>query len=190
MLARGPRSLEISFDHDQIFQCFKKLAADLPGTINDNLQNNYLGSLTGGTNQYDYTLKGDVNVTEKMRFSLLTQHGANTQPGLGPNGGPQLPLPYTSSRYGPTLTWLDQFNMSYTITPTLVNVFGFSWNRFDTPFTDPTTGGGWAAKVGLTGLPPGQASDVFPSVYFGGPDAPHRCGTTTGVSLRAFSTTP
>jgi hypothetical protein len=149
-----------------------KLAADLPGTINDNLQNNYLGSLTGGTNQYDYTLKGDVNVTEKMRFSLLTQHGANTQPGLGPNGGPQLPLPYTSSRYGPTLTWLDQFNMSYTITPTLVNVLGFSWNRFDTPFTDPTTGQGWAAKVGLTGLPPGQASDTFPSIYFGGPEAP------------------
>ena len=60
-----------------------KLAADLPATINDNLQNNYLGSLTGGTNQYDYTLKGDVNVTDKFRFYLMTQHGANTQPGSG-----------------------------------------------------------------------------------------------------------
>jgi len=146
-----------------------KLAADLPGTINDNLQNNYLGQLTGGTNQYDYTLKGDVNLTEKFRFFLLTQHGANTNPGLGPNGGPQLPLPYTSSRFGSTITWLDQANMSYTITPSLVNVFGFSWNRFYSPFTNPTVGGGWAAKVGLTGLPPGQATDVFPSISFGGP---------------------
>jgi hypothetical protein len=150
----------------------KGLAADLPAPINGNLQNNYLGSLTGGTNQYDYTLKGDVNLTEKMRFYVMTQHGANTQPGLGPNGGPQLPLPYTSSRYGPTLTWLDQFNMSYTITPSLVNVFAFGWNRFDTPFTNPTTGQGWAAKVGLTGLPAGQASDTFPDVGFGGPDSP------------------
>ena len=65
-----------------------KLAAALPSPINDNVSNNYLGSLTGGTNQYDYTLKGDVNLTEKMRFYVMTQHGANTNPALGPNGGP------------------------------------------------------------------------------------------------------
>ena len=149
-----------------------KLAAALPSPINGNVVNNYLGSLTGGTNQMDYTLKGDVNLTEKMRFYVMTQYGDNTNPALSPNGGPVLPLPYTSSRFGSTKTFLDQFNTTYTVSPSVVNVFGFGWNRFYTPFINPTTGGGWAAKVGLTGLPPGQASDTFPDVGFGGPDAP------------------
>ncbi len=150
----------------------KNLAAALPGTINDNLQNNYLGSLTGGTNQYDYTIKGDVNLTEKLRFYVLTQKGLQTQPGLGPNGGPQLSLPYTSSRTSSQGIWLEQGNVSYTISPSLVNVLAVSFNRFYTPFVDPTTGGGWAAKAGLTGLPAGQASDTFPSIAFAGPNAP------------------
>ena len=80
--------------------------------------------------------------------------------------------------------------MSYTITPSLVNVFGFSWNRFDTPFENPTTGGGWAAKVGLTGLPPGQATDVFPSISFGGPggfSAPEGPNRPTDWAVGSYS---
>ena len=123
-----------------------------------------------------------------MRFYVMTQHGANTNPGLGPNGGPELPLPYTSSRFGSTLTWLDQFNSTYTVSPSLVNVFAFGWNRFYTPFINPTTGGGWAAKVGLTGLPPGQASDVFLTLTLEG-QIRRQIGPTTRT-FKAFSTTP
>ena len=157
---------------NRISSVSKYLQSFLPNTINNNLQNNYLNALTAGTSQNDYTIKADFNASDKARLYVLTQHGKNAPVGLGPNGGPQLPLPYTSSRYGSTETWLEQMNFTYTISPSIVNVFAFSYNRFYTPFTDPTKGGNWASKAGLTGLPAGQASDSFPPVYFNGPNAP------------------
>jgi hypothetical protein len=157
---------------DRISAVSKYLQSFLPNPINNNLQNNFLGALTAGTDQNDFTIKVDANVTNKARLYGVTQHGRNAPVGLGPNGGPQLPLPYTSSRFGSTETWLEQMNVAYTVSPSVVNVFAFSYNRFYTPFTDPTQGGNWASKAGLKGLPPGQASDAFPPVYFNGPNSP------------------
>lgn len=150
----------------------KVLQSELPATINNAVQNNFLGALTSGTDQNDYTIRVDAALTSKDHIYGVTQYGKNAPVGLGPNGGPQLPLPYTSSRFGSTITRLAQLNNAFTISPTVVNVFAFSYNSFYTPFTNPTTGGGWAAKAGLTGLPPGQASDVFPPINFGGPNSP------------------
>lgn len=159
----------------------QKLQADLPSTQNNNLQNNFLGSLVGGTNQNDYTFRVDTYLSAKNHLYGVTQHGKSAPVGLGPNGGPQLPLPYTSSRFGSTTTNLEQLHDSYILSPSLVNVFAFSYNSFYTPFTNPTQGGGWASKVGLTGLPPGQAADTFPPISFGGPNSP------TGWALDGYT---
>lgn len=150
-----------------------KLAAELPSTINSNLQNNYLGQLTGGTNQNTFIGKSDYTVTKDNHLSFIVQWGHVTQPSLGNNGGPQLPLPYTSSRFSSQKIELYQLNDTETFTPNLVNIFGFQVNRFETPFTNPTTAGDWAAKAGITGIPTtGQASENFPPITFSGPNAP------------------
>ena len=101
----------------------------------------------------------------------MDQHGKSGNPTtLGGNSG-TLPLPYASGRFGTTETFMAQANFAYTLKPSLVNVFAVSWLRFITPDIDPTTGQGWAGKIGLTGLP-GAAADYFPQVSFGGPNAP------------------
>ncbi len=151
----------------------KALAAPLTkySLLNTNLQNNYLGYYPSVTLQNDETVKGDFNVSDKTRFFLLYQHGLSGNPTTV--GGTQftMPLPYASGRFGTTGTYLSQANVSTTITPTLVNVFAGSWNRFITPYINATTGQGWGTKAGLTGLP-GAAEDVFPEVDFGGPNSP------------------
>jgi hypothetical protein len=65
-----------------------------------------------------------------------------------------------------------QFQDTHTISATILNVFSVGFNRFDPPATDPTLEGQWAAKAGIKGLPPGQASDAFPAIAFSGPNSP------------------
>ncbi len=150
----------------------KYLQSFLPATINNNLQNNFLNAFTSGTDQNDYTVKVDATTSDKNHLYGITQWGRNFPVGLPPNGGPQLPLPYASSRYSSLVTWLDQFGDTYAFSPTVLNVFSFAFNRFYTPFVNPTIQGDYATKAGIKGLPPGQASEEFPSIAFSGPNSP------------------
>ena len=157
---------------NRISNISKQLQSYLPATINSGLQNNFLGALTGGTQQNMFLGKADVSITQNNHLSFITQYGNNTPSGLGANGGPQLPLPYTSSRFGGTKVVVEQLSDTHSFTQNLVNVFGYQFNRFVTPFQNPTTGGNYATKAGLTGLPAGDPMDVFPPVSFGGPNSP------------------
>ncbi len=151
----------------------QSLAGYLPTPLNGNIQNNFLNALTGGTNQNTFIGKADYTLTKNNHVLFLAQWGHVTQPSLGNNGGPQLPLPYTSSRFFSQKIELYQLEDTETITQRLVNTAGFQVNRFLTPFTNPTTQGNYASKAGLTGLPTaGQATQNFPPVTFSGPDAP------------------
>jgi hypothetical protein len=156
---------------DRFSSVSKYLQSFLPNTANNNIQNNYLNTLPGGSDQNDFTTKVDFNLSSKDRLFLLAQWGKNFSIGIGAPAT-VLPLPYASGRYGSTTSGLAQINYSRTISPTVVNVLALGYNWYYTPFTDPTTGGNWAAKAGLTGLAPGQAADTFPPVSFGGPNSP------------------
>ncbi len=154
------------------------LAAELPNPINSALQNNYLGALTGGTQQNTFIGKADYTVTKNNHLYFLAQWGNSSESALGNNGGPQLPLPYTSSRFSGQKIEIYQIGDTQAITQNLVNIFGYQINRFITPFTNPTTSGNYASKAGLTGIPTnGQASENFPPVSFNPASAP--VNTTT-----------
>ena len=148
--------------HDQIFQCFEGVGSGPanPVSINNNLQNNYLGYYPSGTLQNDETLKGDFNVSDKIRFFLLYQHGLSGNPTTV--GGTQftMPLPYASGRFGTTGTYLSQANVSTTISPSLVNVFAVSWNRFYYPLVNATTGARLGDEGGVDGFA-GQRLKMF-----------------------------
>lgn len=157
---------------ERISAIAQRLQSYLPGTQNDALQNNFSNAFEGGTTQNMYLGKLDGAITPKQHAFLLAQYGKNSPLGTPPNGGPQLPLPYASTRLGYQTIWLGQVGHTWTITPNVINVFGAQFNRFDTPFINLTNGGDYPAKVGLAGLPGGAPSDNFPSIAFSGPNSP------------------
>jgi hypothetical protein len=150
----------------------QSLQSYLPPTMNSSLQDNIANALTGGEQQNTFLGKVDLTVTKNNHLSFLQQYGHETQNGLSNSGGPQLPLPYTSSRFAALKIIVDQLGDTQTITQNLVNVFGFQFNRFETPVTNGTTGGDYPQKADLTGIPTGQSSSNFPPVSFTGPDSP------------------
>ena len=150
-----------------------QLQSYLPATQNGNLQNNFANAFTAGSTQNTYLGKLDATITTNHHAYALFQYGKVAPIGIPTNGGPQLPLPYASTRTALQIIWLAQLGETWAITPNLVNVVGVQLNRFETPFTNPTLSpGGYPAKAGLTGLPSGNPSSEFPSISFGGPESP------------------
>jgi hypothetical protein len=147
------------------------LQSPLPAPVNTNLQNNFLGALTPGIDQDRFLVKTDVNVSQRDRLFAFVDWGGYRNPGLPPIG-PQLPLPYTSARFNTYHTDVDEFGFTHIFRPTLLNQFTFEYNRELNGTEDPTQGQGWAKKAGITGLPGGAASDLFPPIGFSGPNAP------------------
>lgn len=147
------------------------LQSFLPSPINGNLQSNYLGGLEPGVNQNRYLAKVDATLTQSDKIYGFANWGSYTNPTLPP-GGTVLPLPYASARYTVQNSDVDGFGYTHVFSANLVNEINAEYDRLVQFTLDPTVGGGWAAKVGLTGLPPGFASDTFPPVSFGGPNAP------------------
>jgi hypothetical protein len=148
---------------------------DLPTPQNQNLQNNYLAGMQPSANQDRFVIKGDYNISQKDRIYGFADYGKFTQPTLPP-GGTTLPLPYSSSTYAYEGADIDGFGFTHTFSPHLVNELNAEYNREIEGARSPTTGGGWAAKVGLTGMPAGLATDTFPPIGFGGPNAPSPWG--------------
>lgn len=149
-----------------------QLQSYLPAPQNSQLQNNFANAFTAGTTQNMYLGKLDGTINSAHHAYVLFQYGKNAPIGIGSNGGPQLPLPYASTRTALQVIWLAQIGETWTINPNLVNILGIQFNRFNTPFTNPTQGGTYPSKAGLTGLPSGPPSTEFPSISFTGPESP------------------
>jgi hypothetical protein len=145
--------------------------AMLPATANGNVQNNYSAAISNGRTQNDYFVKGDYNISDRHHLYAMYQTGKNSQLSYY-NGGTELPLPYASGRFSDQIITVAQLGETWTIKPNLLNVFGAQFNLYKTPFTNPTAGGGWAAKLDITGLPLGYPQDVFPQFSFSGRNAP------------------
>jgi hypothetical protein len=157
---------------DRISPVSRSFQSYLPPTINSSLQNNIANAVNAGVQQNMFMGRVDLTVTKNNHLYFLQQYGRNSTTALGGNGGPELPLPYTSSRFSGLNVTVDQVGDTQTITQNLVNVFGFQFNRFNSPFNNPTTAGDYAQKAGLTGIPAGQPTSNFPPVSFAGPDSP------------------
>ena len=167
-----------------------QLESYLPTTQNSALQNNFQNAYTAGTTQNTYMGKVDTTINDKQHAFFLLQYGTNSTIGIPNNGGPQLPEPYGSTRTSGQNIWVAEVGHTWALTSRLTNVFGVEFNRFNTPFLDPTNGGGYAAKAGLTGLPTGPASDDFPSIAFSGilsPTSWHSSGNSQNVVQTANS---
>jgi hypothetical protein len=167
----------------------KSFASYLPAPTNANITNNYLASLPEGLHNNNTTDKVDFNQSNKNRFYFVYSQGRYETDGTGslaPNTD-SMPVPYLQGRIVQENTTIAQVHYTRVITPALLNDFGFSFSRSYIPLISDTQGGGYPQKAGLTGLPggnvPGSANDVFPTINFGGTNAPNVWAGTNAVAF-------
>ena len=155
--------------------------ADLPGVTNAGLQNNYLGSVGVGYNNWNTTNKADYHLSEKHQFSYLFSFGERGQSGA--YRGNTLPLPYATTRLVEEIMTTTSAKHTWVISPTLLSQLSLGFSRQFIPIQNATIDGKWPQRAGLKGLPPGEADSSFPEVAFGGPNSP---AGWRGTDARAF----
>jgi hypothetical protein len=169
----------------------RSLASYLPAPTNGGIQNNYLAVLPQAINNDSTTNKVDLNLSDRHRVFALFSTGKYTTNFTGSYapGTSALPLPYTQSRFVTEYATTAQFHDYYTLRPSMVNQFSLSFSRMYIPLGNPTAGGDYPIKAGLTGLPPGIASSAMPDVNFAGNNAPiNWAGTNAHVNTEAANT--
>ena len=169
----------------------QSLASYLPAPTNGGIQNNYLAVLPQLINNDSTTNKVDLNLSDKNRIFALFSTGKYTTNFTGSYaaGTSALPLPYTQSRFVTEYATTAQLHDIYMLRPNLVNQFSLSFSRMYIPLGNPTAGGNYPTKAGITGLPPGIASSAMPDINFAGNNAPISwAGTNAHVNTEAANT--
>jgi hypothetical protein len=133
------------------------------------ITNNYLGGTPTGYNNWLWSVRGDYDISDKNRLFVLFADGDRVS--VPYNGSSVLPLPYMTSFLAHVKGHFAEVQESYTITPRLSNQLRYGYLYFGgPPIMNATMGVAQyePAAAGITGLPPGQASQDFPSVSFSG----------------------
>jgi len=154
----------------QYMQHFLTQHITLPTTTG----NNFIGGYPYGLNNWMTTERVDWVINSKNALSLtfakgrqVTAGGPASQTTPGRNVTPWAPYNFGQEFAPKTTVWTLQ--ETYTISPHLVNQFNWGFGRYNGPSYNPNRGGAFAATAaGITGLPPGQASDSFPITNFSG----------------------
>lgn len=155
------------------------LSSFLPPTINSSFQNNYLGQYENGQDYNRYSVRGDVNISEKQRLFAWHDQGFQGTIGLPQVVGGTLPLPYAGTRASNNEVNAEQLSDTYIISPRVLNQASLGFIRYAQYFTNFTNGQDYPQKAGITGLPPGAT--MFPEVDFSGSDSPSSWATPTGA---------
>ncbi len=169
----------------------QSLASYLPNPINNQLQNNVLTNQPTGLHILTTTDRADWHISDRNLIYFLFSRGqyeTNGLAGISP-GTDALPLPYTASRIVEEVPYLAQIHDVYTVTPNLINEFGYSFNRLQVPILSATAAGKYPQKAGLQGLPAGQADTAFPTVNFSGPNSPIGWAGTNSIAFNDASNT-
>jgi hypothetical protein len=180
---------------DPLSKVSQSFQSYLPTPTNSNISSNYLAGLglLQAISQDTTTDKVDYNLSNKNRFFLVYSFGRYLQPTTGSLTTittSELPLPYLQARTVEEHVTTINAHETYTISPTLVSDFGYQFSRLLVPEVNDTYTGNYPTKAGLTGLPPGIASEAFPGVTFsGGQELPISWdGTNANASTEAQNT--
>ena len=157
---------------------------DTPGVI----QNNYLGGIPSGYDNWLYSGRIDYNISERQTLSgVITGGNRHAVPYTATTTN--LPVPYLATTKSTVAGHWADIEHTFTVNAHLVNQFKFGFMNFGGPPVQNITQGTpeYAATAsGITGLPAGQASENFPNTSFGGSTAQSawvgNTPTTTNVS--------
>ena len=132
-------------------------------------------------NTYNPLIKIDHTISTKQRLSAMyinqVRHrelGMNLTPRLA-WGAPQA-NPLDGINYQVANSWAVRFNHDYVFTPAILNHVTLSADRYINLQPQASNGGGWATRMGLTGLPNDYGG--MPAIGFsGGTASPRNLGT-------------
>ena len=154
----------------------KAMAAFMPAPSNPAVpSNNYLGGTPSGFDNHLTDWRVDYEINSRQHISSVGAMGAvhylnNFQSGgSGATAYGFLPLPYVAGTYANIFPKDYVVEHTYTIRPNLVNQLKYSYTRFIQPQKNATDGVAKYAPsaMGISNLPSGQASTVFPGASFG-----------------------
>ena len=152
------------------------------------IQNNYLGGIPSGYDNWLYSGRIDYNISDRQTLSAVIT-GGNRHAVPYTATTTNLPVPYLATTKSTVAGhWVD-LSHTFIFTPNLINQFKYGFMNFGGPPVQNITQGTpeYAATAsGIAGLPDGQASENFPNTSFGGSNAQSawvgNTPTTTNVS--------
>ena len=136
------------------------------------IQNNFLGGVPSGYDNWLYSGRVDYNISDKQTLSFAVT-GGNRHAVPYTSTTTNLPVPYLATTISIVAGhWVDMQH-TYTFTPHLVNQFKFGFMNFGGPPVQNIVGSMPNSKYalaasGITGLPAGQASENAANTVFGG----------------------
>jgi len=170
----------------------QKMQSYLPTPTTSGIQNNYLGGIPSGYDNWLYSGRLDYTVSPKQTVSF-TITGGNRHAVPYTATSRVLPLPYLGTTASTVAGHWADLSDSYTFTQHLVNQFKFGFSNFGgPPIKNITEGTQYAATlmgINFTGVPAnGQAVTEFPTNTFGGSNAPSEWGEGgSGVTATSVS---
>jgi hypothetical protein len=167
----------------------------LPTPTTSGIQNNYLGGVPSGYDNWLYSGRIDYTISPKQTLSATVTGGnRHAVPYTGTTA--VLPLPYLGTTASIVAGHWADFSHTYTIKPNLVNQFKYGFSNFGGPPIQNITEGVKqyeAANMGInfTGVPAnGQAVTEFPTQVFAGSNAQSEWGEGgSGVTATTVSET-
>jgi hypothetical protein len=143
---------------------------DTVGTI----QNNYLGGIPSGYDNWLYSGRIDYNISARQTLSMVLT-GGNRHAVPYTSTTANLPVPYLATTASTVAGHWVSLEHTFIVTPNLVNQFKYGFMNFGGPPVKNLTQGNplySASSSGILGLPAGQASENFPNTTFAGTNAP------------------
>jgi Carboxypeptidase regulatory-like domain/TonB-dependent Receptor Plug Domain len=152
------------------------MQSTIPALINQNPTNNYVAQNYSALSNWSTTERIDYAISQKDTLSVIGAVGRQAssvpvgQTTTGRNTGP-IPYNYGQAYAPKTAVWIAE--ETHTFSPQLVNQFKYGFARYNSTATNADQTPAFAAsKLGITGLPAGQAAESFPITTFAGTDAP------------------
>ena len=177
-----------------ISQYQQSFLPDATDQVTGHIQNNILGGVLTGYDNWLYSGRIDYNISERQTLSgVITGGNRHAVPYTAASSAVNqvLPVPYITTTLSTVGGHWADLQHTFTFSPHLVNQFKFGFMNFGGPpvqnITGTLGGGKYALSAsGITGLPAGQASQNAANTAFAGTNAPTgwvgNTPTTTNVS--------
>jgi hypothetical protein len=159
------------------------MQAFLPAVPNSaGVTGNYIAPNPTGLVNWSMTHRLDYSINSRDTLSMVAAIGRQAssnpvgQTTAGRNVGP---VPYNYGQTYAPKTAVGVIEETHVFSPHLVNQLKWGYARYYGPTFNPNQAPAYAAtKMGISGLPAGQAQQTFPIVTFAGTDAPTNWGGT------------
>jgi hypothetical protein len=174
-----------------ITQYMQKFLPDPTITTVGTIQNNYIGGVPSGFDNWLYSGRVDYTISPRQTLSFAITGGNRHAVPYSSAAAAPLPVPYYASTKSTVGGHWAELEHTFTITPHLVNQFKYGFMNFGGPPVQNITQGNpqYALTAsGVNGLPAGQASENFPNTSFDGANPP--AGLSTGTAIGWVGNTP